>query len=163
MLELSQLSPSIKVFLVSMLPVGELRAGIPLGISYGLSAFEAYFASVAGNIAPIAPILIFLGVVEENLIKKVGLFDNLFQKIVERAREKSKENIKKYGAVGLITFVAVPLPATGAWTGALVAHVFGLEKKQAFFCIALGVVIAGVIVSVFSLGVFSVSSILAFP
>jgi len=156
MLELSQLPPSIKVFLISMFPVGELRAGIPLGISYGLSAPEAYFASVAGNIAPIAPILIFLGAVEENIIKKVGIFDNLFQKIVLRTREKSRENIKKYGVVGLITFVAVPLPATGAWTGALVAHIFGLDKKLAFVCIALGVAIAGIIVAGFSAGAFAV-------
>lgn len=163
MFELSQLSPGIKVFLVSMLPIGELRAGIPLGMGYGLSAFEAYFAGVAGNIVPIAPVLLFLGFVEENIIKKIGLFNGIFQRFVERTRESSKEKIKKYGAIGLISFVAVPLPATGAWTGALVAHIFGLEKKQAFVCITFGVAIAGVIVSVFSLGAFSVSSILASP
>lgn len=140
------------VLLVSALPVVELRGAIPLAISKGISPAEAYFLAVLGNLLPVPFLLLFLGEAEKRL-RRFPLFDSFFEWLFLRTRRKTNEKIRKYGALGLIPFVAIPFPVTGAWTGALASYIFGIELRYALPCIAIGVSIAGVIVTLSCLGV----------
>lgn len=142
----------LKIFLISMLPVSELRGAIPYAISQGISPLSAYTIAISGNFFPVPFILIFLGFFEKNVIRKHAILNSAFEKITERTRKKAKDRVDKYGAIALISFVAIPLPMTGAWTGALVAYLFGIEKKHALFYILAGILIAGVVVTLASLG-----------
>ncbi len=147
------LPPRVVVFLTAMLPFSELRGAIPLAMGkYGLSPFEAYFLGVLGNLVPVIFFLNYLGPVEKKLrfLKPV---DKFFDKLFQRTRVKHSERIDRYGALGLATFVAIPLPVTGAWTGVAAAYVFDIKKRYAFPAIVLGVLIAGVIVTLLTHGV----------
>jgi len=137
---------------VSAAPVAELRGGLPLAISYGFSPAAAFFIAVIGNLLPVLPLLLGLGWGERQLRRLTPLkrpLDLLFT----RTRRKGRL-ISRYGAIGLIILVAIPLPATGAWTGAIAAFLFGIPPKRAFPLIVVGVLIAGVVVLLASLGVF---------
>lgn len=140
------------VLLVSALPVVELRGAIPLAIGKGISPAEAYFLAVIGNLLPVPFLLFFLGEAEKRL-RRFPIFDTSFEWLFLRTRRKANEKIRKYGALGLIPFVAIPLPVTGAWTGALASYIFGIELRYALPCIAVGVSIAGIIVTLSCLGV----------
>lgn len=143
----SSLPPEIATMLIAMLPVGELRASIPIGIAlYKLSAFSSLLWSIIGNMIPIYFILLAFDPVATWLRKKSRLIDQLLTWLFERTRRKLEKDVAKYGVIALAIFVAIPLPATGAWSGALAAFVFGIEKKKAFLSIFIGVLIAGVIV-----------------
>lgn len=134
------------VVLISMTPVGELRAGVPTAIfSYDMPWYSAFLLALLGNLIPIPFILIFLDPLTR-LLSKVRLFDRIIKWLFERARRRG-EGMKKAEGIGLAIFVGIPLPGTGAWTGALVAHLLGMERKRAFLYIALGVLIADVIVT----------------
>ena len=135
-------------FFISMLPVLELRGGIIYAAAKGIPFVEAFIICFLGNILPVPFILLFL--------RKVLIFfsrfkrtKNIVLKIENRALAKS-DTVKKYQLFGLFLFVAVPLPGTGAWTGAIIASVLGLEIKKSFLMIALGVLGAGIIMSVLS-------------
>jgi uncharacterized membrane protein len=150
---LNGLPPRVVVALIAALPVSELRGAIPVGLGiYGMSPGEAYIISVLGNLIPVPVLLLFLGTVERWL-RRFKVFDVFFQWLFARTRRRTGEKIKKYGALGLVPFVAVPLPVTGAWTGVAAAYVFDIRFAYAFPAIVLGVLLAGVIVLAATMGV----------
>lgn len=141
-------------FVISMLPVVELRGGIPYGVGFGLNPWVAFLAAMLGNIAPIPFVLLLLDKFLEFLKKRRGIFGK-FANWLESKAYKNQATIEKYKALGLIILVAIPLPGTGAWTGAIVATVLRLNRRTAFPCIVAGVFIAGIIVTALSYGVAS--------
>lgn len=135
---------------ISTLPVFELRGAIPvsntiLGFNWWVSFILAYI----GNLIPIIPIILFLKPVSETL-RKIKIFDKFFEWLFARTRRRSKL-VQKYEALGLILFVAIPLPVTGAWTGSIAAFIFGIKLWSAFLTISIGVFIAGCIVTTLTL------------
>ncbi len=135
----------IATFVISMLPVVELRGGLPYGVGFGLKPLEAFIAAFLGNILPIPFLLLLLESFLNWLKKRKGIFTK-FALWLENKAYKNKKTIEKYAAFGLFVLVAIPLPGTGAWTGAIVATVLGMNKKVAFPMICLGVIAAGIIV-----------------
>lgn len=153
---LNGFSPSVVVVAIAMFPVVELRGAIPFALlNYGMSPSEAYALSVFGNLLPVLPLLLFLEPVEK-FLRRSSIFDKFFDWLFSRTRKNAEKNIQKYGALGLAVFVAVPLPATGAWTGAAAAYIFGIKHRYSFPAIVLGVLLAGVIVTLASLGILKI-------
>lgn len=149
--------------LIAMIPIAELRGAIPWALATlpfggGLSWSEAFLYAVIGNMLPIFPILLLFDKAYLKL-NKYPVFNRFFNWLFVRTRKRGKD-IEKYKELGLIIFVGIPLPATGAWTGAVAAFVFGLSVKRAMVCIFLGVLLAGVVVTLASLGVISALKIL---
>ena len=144
----------LKVLIVSAMPFSELRGGIPLGLYLGLSPVETFILAVFGNMLPIPFLLIFLDKIG-NIAEKWSFTARIYSRIVRRV-ESRKDIIEKYGYLGLTLFVAVPLPVTGAWTGSLLAFLLRLNKLKSLLFIGLGVIIAGIIVTLTSLGLLSV-------
>ena len=136
------------IFLISMLPVLELRGGLIAASLLSVEFMEAFFICFVGNMVPIPFIILFIRKILENL-SKIPLFRSTVEKIMDKS-EKNKEKILKYEKWGLLLFVAIPLPGTGAWSGALVAGLLGMRLRVALPIITAGVFIAGVIMSVFS-------------
>lgn len=154
---LQQLSPELSVFIISMLPVSELRGAIPMAIGvYHLNPLQAYVIAVIGNIIPVIFILKYIEPISNYLMLKSKLFKTFFTRLFEYTRKKHNGKFEKWGALALITFVAIPLPITGGWSGAIAAFVFGIPFKKALPLISLGIMIAGVIVMGLSLGVWGV-------
>ena len=137
---------------ISMIPVLELRAAIPYGVSSGLPLAAVLAISIIGNMIPVPFIILFVRRVFEWMKKKSKFLRGIAEKFENRA-EKKKDMIVKYETLGLFLLVAIPLPGTGAWTGALVAALFDLRLKRAVPSIFCGVIAAGVIMSVISYGV----------
>ena len=138
------------VILIAATPIFELRGAIPTGIGIlEMPWYYTYMLAIIGNILPVPFILLFLESVSRWL-SRVPLFKKWFDWLFERTRRRSGV-IQKYKRIGLVLFVAIPLPITGAWTGALAAVLLGIGFKQAFFSILLGVLIAGVIVTCLTL------------
>ncbi len=133
----------LKVFVLSMLPVIELRGGFPLGIMLGLSRWEALLISVLGNVSIILPLLWVLTKFEQVLAQNRAV-KSLYLRMVRKAEGK-KESFRKYGKYALFLFVAVPLPVTGAWTACVAARLFRIPVRDAFIIIALGVLSSGFI------------------
>lgn len=144
-------SPEALTFLISMLPISELRGALPYGLSQGLSPWKAYSVSVAGNIVPVLPLLLSLRKISA-LARRWNRAEKFMNWTIGRA-ERRQDLVKKYGFGGLIVLVAIPLPITGAWTGTLVSFLLSLEAKYAFSGICIGVSLAGIIVLLASLGV----------
>jgi uncharacterized membrane protein len=141
-----------QVFLLSALPIAELRGGIPLAINgFGMPWQQAFVIAVVGNLTPVIPILFALGPVTRYL-ERWAPARRMIEALFARTRRRSGL-IEKYEAVGLMLFVAVPLPMTGAWTGVLAAHIFGIRPLYAIPAVALGVAIAGVVVTLACQGV----------
>lgn len=134
-----------------MLPIAELRGAIPYAISSGMSPVKAYAIAISGNFFPVPFILFLLGFFEERIIRKSAILSSFFERITERTRIRARERVEKYGAPALISFVAIPLPMTGAWTGALIAYLFGIDKRHAMAYIFVGILIAGILVTLASL------------
>lgn len=148
------LSPKVMTFILSMLPISELRGAIPYAIWVGKMDWkQAYIIAVLGNFLPVIPLLFFMERVSEWL-RKYPAGDRFFTWFFERTRRKGKL-IERFQAIGLTMFVAIPLPVTGAWTGCAAAIIFGIPRKFAIPCIFLGVMIAGCIVTLASMGVIS--------
>lgn len=138
----------IITFLVAALPLSELRGAIPLAIlKFGFSPFKALFISFLGNILPILPLLIGLDKVSEYLSHRFDLLNRFFGWLFERTRSRHKDHFHYWGDIALFIFVAIPLPLTGAYSGAVAAFVFGMSKKHAFWSIVLGVFVAGIVVT----------------
>lgn len=142
----------IYVLVISMVPVIELRGAIPVGLGLGLDFWPVFFASMIGNLLPVPILILFTRRVFEWLRKKSALLERFVSRLEKKAASK-EDLLKKYELLGLCILVAIPLPGTGAWTGSLVAAVFDMRLKHAFPAIALGVFIAGIIVSAVSFGV----------
>ncbi|OQX70473.1 MAG: hypothetical protein B6D62_04960 [Candidatus Cloacimonas sp. 4484_275] len=133
-----------------MIPIFELRGAIPIGIlEYKLSPLEVFPIAIAGNMVPIFFILLFFDFVTR-IFFKVPLLKKILEAIFRRTRKKG-EIIEKYEEIGLMLFVAIPLPVTGAWTGSLAAYLFGLRFWKSILFIFLGVLIAGVVVTTLTL------------
>lgn len=145
------MNKAILTMLISMAPVIELRGGIPFGVTQGLSIGSAVF-SIIGNILPMPILLIFTSKVFEFLKSRSEGLNN-FVKRLELKAEKNKSMVEKYEFIGLMILVAIPLPGTGAWTGALVATVMELEFKKSILAIFLGVIIAAIIVTAITYGI----------
>ena len=142
------ISSEIIAFIVSMFPIIELRGGIIVAKLLGIPVLEAYFICLLGNLLPIPFILIF--------IKKIFSFLKRFSwsaKIVnrlERSAEKKSGSVRNKQLIGLFVFVAIPLPGTGGWTGALIASILNMPLKKSFLAIFAGVAGAGLIMLVLS-------------
>lgn len=141
--------------LMAMVPVIELRGAIPFGVAAGISVKQALVCAIIGNLIPIPFILLFLRRVFVWMRKISTGFENLVEKLELRAKRK-KGIVNKYEIIGLIILVAIPLPGTGAWTGALVATVLDIRMRRALPAITIGVIIAGILVSVITYGGFAV-------
>uniref|UniRef100_A0A7V4A1C6 Small multidrug export protein n=1 Tax=Thermus tengchongensis TaxID=1214928 RepID=A0A7V4A1C6_9DEIN len=133
------------VILVAALPVVELRGAIPLGVALGLAPSKAFLLALLGNllVAPLALILLPWAVA---LATRVPLLARAWEALEARVRLRGEEQVQRLGALGLFLFVAVPLPGTGAWSGAVLAVVLGLKRRYALLAISFGVLAAGLIV-----------------
>lgn len=148
------LPPEVATLLFAMLPVFELRGAIPIALKiYQLNIYNAYFWAVLGNIIPIIFILWILGPISGFLRKHFKILDKFFIWLFRWTRRKHNKKFEKWGELALIIFVAIPLPITGGWSGALAAFVFGIPFRKALPLIVLGVLIAGVIVTLFTAGI----------
>jgi uncharacterized membrane protein len=136
----------------SMVPVVELRGAIPIGVGLDLPLWVAILVSVVGNMIPVPFIILFIRHIFKWMRKASKTFARIVDKMEEKA-EKHKDKVTKYGFWGLFILVAIPLPGTGAWTGALVAAMMDLRLKTALPAIFLGVVGAAIVVSVVTYGV----------
>ena len=144
-------------FLVAMVPVVELRGAIPFGVVRGLNLWTAIIASVLGNLVPVPFIILFIRRIFAWMRAHMPKLDGLVTRMEKKA-EKNRAAVEKYAFWGLAILVAIPLPGTGAWTGALVAAMMEMRLKRAFPAIVIGVVIAGVIVSVVNYGAQAIIS-----
>lgn len=135
--------------LISMVPVIELRGGLPYAILSGIHPVVAFPLCIVANLIPVPFILWFITPIF-NWMKKTRLFRPLAEKLEQRAMDK-KDAVEKGYFWGLLLFVGVPLPGTGAWTGALIASVLDIPKKKSIPAIALGVCLAAVLMGVLSL------------
>ncbi|MFA6227861.1 MAG: small multi-drug export protein [Patescibacteria group bacterium] len=141
------LPPAWVILFISMIPIVELRGALPVALTfYKLNPILAYCLSVIGNLLPVMLILLYIGPVSDWLKKRSRLMDRFFAWLFKRTRHKIGKNYEKYGLLALAIFVAIPLPMTGAWTGALAAWLFGIDNRRAFLAIAAGVLVAGLIV-----------------
>jgi uncharacterized membrane protein len=136
---------------MAMVPVVELRGAIPYGVVAGLSVPVAFVLAVIGNLVPIPVLVLFTRKVFEWLRRMSAGLDRVVSRLEAKA-EKNKEVVLKYQFWGLVLLVAIPLPGTGAWTGALVAAMMDMRLKRAMPAITLGVLIAGVIVTTVTYG-----------
>ncbi len=140
----------VAVMAISTLPIFELRGGIPVAIHFfQMEWWSGFLFSYVGNLLPVFPLLLFLDVLRRAL-SHITVFEKFFNWLFERTKKRSNI-IGKYKSLGLMVFVAIPLPITGAWTGSVAATVFGLSLLQSFLAIAIGVFIAGGIVTCLSL------------
>lgn len=144
-------------FLVAMVPVVELRGAIPFGVVRGLNLWTAIVASVLGNLVPVPFIILFIRRIFAWMRAHMPKLDGLVTRMEKKA-EKNRAAVEKYAFWGLAILVAIPLPGTGAWTGALVAAMMEMRLKRAFPAIVIGVVIAGVIVSIVTYGAQAIFS-----
>lgn len=147
------LNKMIGIFLISMLPIIELRGAIPIGAAIGLPWYLNMIVSIIGNMLPVLFILLF-SVKAFEFMKKHNIMVKFIEKIENRAKKRS-EGLATGEFIGLMLFVAIPFPGTGAWTGALIAALLQFNRKRSFFYIGLGVVIASVIMTLVSYGVIS--------
>ena len=147
------------VLLLSMVPVLELRASIPVGCSLGLSPWQCALAAIIGNMIPVPFIMLFIRKIFDFLRKHWPLMGRFVEKM-EAKVERKKPLVQKYAIFGLVLLVAIPLPGTGAWTGALVAAMLDIRMKRAIPCVFLGVILAAAIVTMLSYGIrFGISTI----
>lgn len=138
-------------FLMAMVPVVELRGAIPYGVVAGLSVHTAFILAVIGNLVPIPVLIVFTRKVFEWLRSKSEGLDRMVRKLEQKADDK-KEIVERYKFWGLMILVAIPLPGTGAWTGALVAAMMDMRLKRAMPAITVGVIVAGIIVTTLTYG-----------
>lgn len=149
--------PEIATVLIAMLPIGELRVSIPVALTvYHLPLISAFVYSLIGNVIPIIFLLWLLGPFSGYVMQRFLVARRFFEWLFERTRHKFAGQYAIWGAIALVVFVAIPLPGTGAWTGAMAAFLFGIPKKQAFLLVTLGTVLAGVIVTMVTLGTMAV-------
>jgi len=137
----------LEIIGLSMLPISELRGGIPLALAYDYSPITAFLICTLANIAIIPIVYIFLETLNK-LFLKVHWYNRFFHRTLEKAQHKIHKKVEEYGYLGLMIFVATPLPFTGAYTGVLGAWALGMSKKKSFAAIAVGVIIAGIIVTI---------------
>ncbi|MDD2656537.1 MAG: small multi-drug export protein [Patescibacteria group bacterium] len=147
----SNFDPHWAVFFLSMIPLTELRASIPIGLEvYHLAIWKVWLIAVAGDFLPALFLLWVFPKLHDFLIKS-KLFGKIFSKKLKQAEKAFSGDYAKYGALGLIIFIGIPLPMTGSWTGSLVAFIFGIPLKKSWPLILAGVCIAATIVTLITL------------
>lgn len=142
----------VAIFIISLLPILELRGGLIAARILGVEFIKAFIICYIANIIPVPFILLFINWIFNKMSKwkpTKKIVDWLSNKTL-----KKKEQIDKYGYFGLFLFVGIPLPGTGAWTGSLLAILLNLDKKKSFITISIGVLAAGIIMSLLSYGIF---------
>lgn len=145
----------IATFFISMAPIIELRGGLPYGIALGLDYPVALAAAVLGNMVPVPFIIVYIRHVFTWLRKRSKWWDEKITRLEKKAHLKGRV-VRKYSAIGLCILVAIPLPGTGAWTGALVAAVLDMRLKNAIPSIFLGVCIAAAIMTMVTFGLIHI-------
>ncbi|MBO5066250.1 MAG: small multi-drug export protein [Clostridia bacterium] len=151
-LETNNIPTQLIPFLVSLFPVLELRGGMIAARALNIEFIQAFIVCYLGNMLPIPFILLFIRKIFA-LMRKISFFGKIVDKLEKRA-EKKKDTMIKYQEWGLLLFVAIPAPGTGGWTGALIAALMDLRMKKCLPIIALGVFIAGLIMSLITYGIF---------
>lgn len=145
----------IATFFISMVPVIELRGGLPYGIGFGLDYPLALTAAILGNMLPVPFIIAYISRIFIWLRGKHKKLDDFVTKMERRAHLKGQK-VEKYGPLMLLIFVGIPLPGTGAWTGALIAALLNMRMKQALPCIFFGVLMAAAIITALTFGVIHI-------
>lgn len=143
---LSWLPREMVAFIISMVPILELRGGLVAAALLGIDYIKAVVICIIGNVIPVPFILLLINKIFE-FMKKHNICKKLVLKLEEKAMGKS-DTIKKYEFLGLVLFVGIPLPGTGAWTGSLIAALMGIKVKKAFPAVFLGLILASIIMSV---------------
>ena len=138
-------------FGISLLPVVELRGAIPVGVALGLPHLLTFLIAYLGNMLPVPFIILFVRKIFDWMKRKSKRLGNWANRLEKKALKKSKQ-VKRYKVLGLLLFVAIPIPGTGAWTGSLIAALLNMRLKDALPTIALGVLIAGVLMTGLTLG-----------
>ena len=145
----------ILVFIISLMPVLELRGGILAASLLKVQPLTGYIVSIVGNVIPVPIILLFIRKILDWMNNCNIQFFNKIANWLNKKVDKNKKNIEKYGYLGLLLFVGIPLPGTGAWTGCLIAAVLNLDRKKSFFTILAGIVMASVIMMAILYGIIS--------
>lgn len=145
------LSKETIIFIISLMPILELRGGMLAATLLKVDFIRALVICVIGNVLPIPIILIFLEKVLK-LLEKWKVTKKVVTWLEKKVKDK-RNQIDKYGYLGLVLFVGIPLPGTGAWTGTLLAVMLGMDRKKSFICILIGVVLASIIMSIVSYGI----------
>ncbi len=147
---------ALATFIVSMLPIVELRGAIPIGVALGLPVWKAALISVVGNIVPAPFIIAFIRVIMDWLRTKSKTMQRFVEWLERKGTGPKADQVRKAEFWGLMIFVGIPLPGTGAWTGSLVAAMLDIRMKRALPPIILGVLMAAVIVSLATAGVVQI-------
>jgi uncharacterized membrane protein len=137
---------NLYTILLGIIPISELRGAMPYAYFNHIPLFQAFLISVLSNLLVIPIVWIFLGTIHK-LFYKMNWYKSLFDRTVEKARLKVGSKVSKYGYLGLMIFVGIPLPITGAWTGTLGAWILGLDRKKTFIFVGLGILLSGLIVA----------------
>ncbi|MFA6466370.1 MAG: small multi-drug export protein [Patescibacteria group bacterium] len=152
--------PLVATFLLSILPVFELRAAIPMVMAnFDTPLWQIFVVAVLSSIIPGILIVYFLGPIS-NWLRRWKIFDRFFDALFARTRAKYDKKYAVLSKVALMLFVAIPLPGTGVWTGSLIAWLFNFDKQQSLIYIGLGSFLAGVLVMMISLGAFKIFEII---
>ena len=138
--------------LVSMVPVVELRGGIPFGVGVGLPVWAAFLAAVIGNLIPVPFIIVYIRRIFQWMRRRVPRLNRMVDALERKAHLKGRR-VNKYKYLGLAVFVAIPLPGTGAWTGSLAAAFLDMPLRKAIPSVVAGVLVAGAAISVLTYGV----------
>jgi len=150
-------SKELWTIVYSAIPVTELRATIPLAITvWHVKPLTAFILAVIGNSLPILVIILGLNKIVQLAERYSKFWTRVIEAVFRRTRRKTSQQFEKYGLLALCLFVAVPLPMTGAWTGAIAAWLFGVPARKAFWPIFAGVIIAGIIVTFLTVGVTAI-------
>ena len=151
----TELGAMVSTILVSMVPVLELRGGIPWGVAHGLSHFAAFVCAVIGNMIPLPFIVVYIRRIFKWMRRHLPQLDRVVDKLEAKAHLKGRK-VTKYRYLGLMIFVAIPLPGTGGWTGALVAAFLDMRLRKAIPSIFAGVLIAGFLITGLTYGFTSI-------
>ena len=150
------LPPELVTFIIAMTPIFELRGAIPLAITYfKLSVFSSIFWSILGNISMMLFLVFVLDRGIKFIISNFNWGKNFFDWLFKRTHKRAHKQIEKYGEWGLFFLVAIPLPMTGGWTGVLAAFLFDIDKKKAIPIISAGIITAGIVVTLLTVGITS--------
>ncbi|MCD6085834.1 small multi-drug export protein [bacterium] len=150
--------PFLLVFFLSILPISEIRGAIPIGFFYyHLSLWKVFLVALLGNVLTTLILLLFLKRISLFFKRQKNFLKNFWDLLLNHYYLKHKKTIQSLGAVALIIFVAIPLPFTGAWSGSLIAFIFNLSFKKSFFLISIGIILAGILVSLGCLGLIKIN------
>lgn len=150
-----KIPPELTAFVVSLLPILELRGGMIAARLLELPFLKAFPICYIGNMLPIPFIILFIKKIFA-FLRRFSFFEKIITKL-ETKTERNRDKVLRYKSWGLLLFVAIPLPGTGGWTGALMAALLGIDMKRSLPIIALGVFIAGVIMSLVTYGIFTMA------